>query len=109
MELLAAINLPPEEHDSAFLVGLFSLLDKLLGIPIDQALQLLALPRSVTDALIDGTGVLGKMLTLTVACEENDDDACARAAFDLNFDNHQINMAHMEALVWADNLVGSAK
>ena len=109
MELLATINLPPEEHDSAFLVGLFSLLDKLLGIPIDQALHLLALPRSVTDALIDGTGVLGKMLTLTVACEENDDDACARAALELNFDNHQINMAHMEALVWADNLVGSAK
>ena len=107
MELLAgnAIGTGTEERDSAFLVGLFSLLDKMLGISLQQALALLSLPQTVTDAVLHRSGVFGEMLTLTVACENNDDARCAEAATMLGLDNHQINMAHMEALVWADNLV----
>jgi c-di-GMP-related signal transduction protein len=108
MELLAANAATTEERDSAFLVGLFSLLDKMLGIPLDQALSLLSLPQAVTDAVLQGTGVFGEMLMLTVACENNDDTMCAEAATALGLDNHQINMAHMEALIWADNLVNVA-
>ncbi len=103
MELLAANT--TEERDSAFLVGLFSLLDKMLGIPLQQALALLSLPQAVTDAVLHRSGVFGEMLTLTVACENNDDARFAEAATLLGLDNHQINMAHMEALIWADNLV----
>jgi EAL and modified HD-GYP domain-containing signal transduction protein len=108
MELLAATASTTEERDSAFLVGLFSLLDKMLGIPLQQALSMLSLPQAVTDAVLHGTGVFGEMLMLTVACENNDDARCAEAAIVLGLDNHQINMAHMEALVWADNLVNVA-
>jgi len=108
MELLAAETLSVDERDSAFLTGLFSLLDKMLGIPMQQALELLSLPHAITDAVLAGTGMFGNMLALVRACEDNDDDACAKLAMALNYNNHQINMAHMEALVWADNLVNSA-
>ncbi|MCX7278330.1 MAG: HDOD domain-containing protein [Burkholderiales bacterium] len=104
MELLATGTLTPEECDGAFVVGIFSLLDVMLGIPMEQALDLLSLPPAVNEALRSGSGIYGSMLALTKACENNDDDAFNAAAHSLQFTNHHINMAHMEAMVWADGL-----
>ncbi len=39
MELLAAELLPPEECDNAFVVGVFSLLDTMLNVPLEKALE----------------------------------------------------------------------
>jgi EAL and modified HD-GYP domain-containing signal transduction protein len=102
MELLGAGTLTPEQCDDAFITGMFSLLDDMMGVPMEQALGLLELPDSVTGAILKKEGVLGQMLALTIACESNDDDAFAVTANALNFSNHHINMSHMEALVWAD-------
>ena len=52
MELLAADLLPPDDIDNAFVVGVFSLLDTMLGIPMAQALESLSLPENVVDALL---------------------------------------------------------
>ncbi|BDT68194.1 cyclic di-GMP phosphodiesterase CdgJ [Comamonadaceae bacterium OS-1] len=104
MELLATGTLTPEECDGAFVVGIFSLLDVMLGMPLEQALALLSLPPAVAEALQHGTGIYGPMLALTKACENNDDTAFGAAALALQFSSHHINMAHMEALVWADTL-----
>jgi c-di-GMP-related signal transduction protein len=104
MELLATGTMNPEECDGAFVVGIFSLLDVMLGMPLDQALALLTLPPAVAEALQHGTGIYGPMLALTKACESDDDAAFSTAAETLKFTSHHINMAHMEALVWADTL-----
>ncbi|APW37569.1 EAL domain-containing protein [Rhodoferax koreense] len=104
MELLAAENMSAEDRDSAFVVGIFSLLDTMLGIPLPEALQLLSLPPAVVEALEHGSGPFGPLLALTKACEGEDDAAFAAAAAVLPFSNHQINMAHMDALAWADEL-----
>ena len=106
MELLAKNTMTDEERDGAFVVGIFSLLHVMLGMPLEQALALLSLPPSVTEALRFGTGIYGPLLTLTIACENNDEEAFSMAANTLKFSNHHINMAHMEALIWADNLTG---
>ena len=106
MELLATGTLTPQECDNAFIVGLFSLLDELLGIPMDQALELVFVPAPVSEALRYGTGLYGPLLALTKACESSDDVAFASAALTLNFSSRHINMSHMEALIWADNVMG---
>jgi EAL and modified HD-GYP domain-containing signal transduction protein len=105
MELLGAKTLTPDECDSAFVVGIFSLLDEMLCVPMEKALELLALQPAVQDALLHGTGTLGRMLVLTKAAEEGDDQAFASAATDLGYTNHHVNSAHLEALVWADSFV----
>jgi EAL and modified HD-GYP domain-containing signal transduction protein len=102
MELLGAGSLSQEESDAAFVVGVFSLLDDMLAMPMEQALTLLSLPEQVLQALRHGTGVYGEMLRLVKAAESYDDAAFAAAAQTLGYTNHHINMAHMEALVWAD-------
>jgi EAL and modified HD-GYP domain-containing signal transduction protein len=102
MELLGADTLSAEDRESAFVVGLFSLLDDMLGVPMADALQLLTLPTAITLAIQNETGVLGRMLALTKAAESYDDASFASLATELNYSSHTINMAHMDALVWAD-------
>ena len=104
MELLAAELLPPEECDNAFVVGVFSLLDTMLGVPLEKALESVALPQPVIDALLHGTGVFAPFLELTKACESGDDVAFARAAEALHLSNRQVNWAHLQALTWAESL-----
>lgn len=109
MELLAAELLTPEESDNAFVVGVFSLLDVMLGVPLDRALETVSLPEPVVEALLHGTGIYAPFLELTRACESGDEDAFARAALALHLSNHQVNMAHLQALAWADELTSGAE
>ena len=104
MELLATELLSPEEVDNAFVVGVFSLLDTMLGMPMGKALEGVSLPESVTDALLYQRGVLAPFLALTQACESADDAAFARLANQLHLNNQQVNWAHLQALAWSETL-----
>ena len=104
MELLAAELMPQEDCDNAFVVGVFSLLDTMLGMPLDQALGSVTLPEPVLDALLRNEGQLAPFLALTKACETGDDVAFAKACDELQLSNHQVNWAHLQALMWADQL-----
>ena len=104
MELLAAELLPPEECDNAFITGVFSLLDTMLGMPMDKALGAISLPEPVVAALLLRRGPLAAFLELSIACESADEEAFSRAARELGLDNQQINWAHLQALAWAETL-----
>jgi EAL and modified HD-GYP domain-containing signal transduction protein len=108
MELLAAELLPPEECDNAFVVGIFSLLDTMVGLPLKQVLDSISLPQTVTDALLNGTGLLAPFLKLTLACENVDDAAFAEYTNALQLTDHQVNWAHLQALAWAESLTTAA-
>jgi len=104
MELLASELLPLEDCDNAFVAGVFSLLDRMLGIPMVEALNSISLPEVVVEALLQQTGKLAPFLELTLACETADEDAFARFANALNLSNQQVNWAHLQALAWTDEI-----
>ncbi|MES2582366.1 MAG: HDOD domain-containing protein [Pseudomonadota bacterium] len=104
MELLALNNMSGDEAGSAFLVGLLSQLDRMLGTPMATLLERLALDPEVSAALLQRSGKFGDMLSLVVACESDDEQAFAAAFARLGYSNRQINMAHLEALAWGDNI-----
>ena len=106
MELLAAELLPPEECDNAFVVGMFSLLDTMLGMSMEKALEAISLPEPVISALLLRRGALAPFLELTEACESANDEVFARAANELQLTNRQVNWAHLQALAWAESLNG---
>jgi EAL and modified HD-GYP domain-containing signal transduction protein len=106
-ELLAAELLPPSECDNAFVVGLFSLLDVMLDMPMPAALESIALPEEVAHALLQRDGLLAPFLALTKACESGDEAAYAAAAEQLQLSGHQINRAHLQALAWAEELAAT--
>jgi c-di-GMP-related signal transduction protein len=104
MELLATESMPADECDNAFVVGVFSLLDTMLGVSMAAALATISVPPSVTDALLHQTGPLALLLQLTVACETGDDAAFAAASAALGLSSNQVNWAHLQALAWAETL-----
>lgn len=104
MELLAQHSMSEDACGSAFLVGLLSQLDCMLGIPMVTALEHMALDEEVVAALRDGTGQFGDMLSLVVACESDDEQAYSVAFERLGYALRDVNLAHLEALVWADSL-----
>ncbi len=104
MELLAQEFLPEEQADMAFVTGIFSLLDVMLGISMEAATQLIHAPESITRALLENTGHLGDLLLLAKACENNDDNAFDQVAEKLGLTNQQINWAHLRALAWSDQI-----
>lgn len=106
MELLAAELLSPEECDNAFVTGVFSLLDTMLGMSMEKALAAISLPESVVSALLLRRGVLAPFLELTVACESENEEDFARAANALHLSNRQVNWAHLQALTWAESING---
>lgn len=103
MELLAGHLLSDEEFDSAYVTGLFSLLDTMLGMPLDKALASVELPQSVIDALLYGTGTFAPLLELAKACESGEPTAFAHACEALHLTDRQVNLAHLDALVWAED------
>ncbi len=64
----------PELAHAAFTTGLFSSLDSLLGLSIDQVLLRLPVADHISDALRDRTGVLGYILEVAIAYEAGDLD-----------------------------------
>jgi EAL and modified HD-GYP domain-containing signal transduction protein len=104
MELLALEKLDAEDCDNAFVVGVFSLLDTMLGMPLEAALRTVALPTQVSDALLHRTGPLAPFLDLTIACESADDAAFASASNALGLSSNHVNWAHLQALAWAETL-----
>lgn len=104
MELLALEILDQEHADEAFVVGIFSMLDTMLSMPMEAALELITVPLPVAGALLRYEGVLGELLRLAMACENGDDAAFTSTAVMLGLSSQQINGAHLQALAWADHL-----
>lgn len=102
MELLAQRSMSPEDQEEAFLIGLFSLLDRMLGCSLEEALSMLGLDGAVTEALLQGSGRFMDVLAMAIACEMDDAAVFAEVAQRLDLSYRDINVAHMEALVWAD-------
>ena len=103
VELLGMGLLPASEAGNLFVVGLFSLLDQLLGIPMPQLMRQVSLPDAIVQALLHRGDIYGPLLALAEACE--DETGCAPALADALFmAASQVNKAHGAAMVWAQGI-----
>jgi len=71
LENIADLHDPKRKADY-FILGLFSLLDTLLGIPMEDALDKLCLPGDIREGLLDPESPKGKVLALVEALENDD-------------------------------------
>ena len=81
----------------AFVVGLFSLVDAMLGVPMDEALGDLPLAEEHLDALLRREGPNGRALAAVDAHERGDEWAPADAGVPAD----RFGAAYAEALAWA--------
>lgn len=101
-ELLGLTRLRGEgEH--LFVAGMFSLLDRLLGLPMEEVLETVPLPEEVVRALVSREGRYGPYLALAEACELNS-KLVAGLAETLDIPPLEVNKAHLSALAWAQSI-----
>ncbi len=102
-ELLAQQALGKSEAEQVFVAGMFSLLDRLLGISMEEVLANIQLPEDVVAALLTRDGRYGPYLALAEACEL-DSSLVASMAAALKCTPLQVNQAHLAALAWAQQV-----
>lgn len=102
-ELLAGESCP-ELADSAFLVGLVSSLDLLLGVPLSEVLSRLALAEEVVAAVLEGDGFLGSVLDDVLAWERGGEGL--KPHLSLPFST--MEKAYVSALSWANEVCSLA-
>lgn len=100
-EILGQERLSGHERDNLFIVGLFSLIDAILGVPMSKAIDTLGLPDNIREALLHRTGVYGTFLDLAEACEDGHWQRLDALAQDIGLTARQVNEAHLRALAWA--------
>jgi EAL and modified HD-GYP domain-containing signal transduction protein len=99
-ELLATLTGLSRESGALFLVGLFSLLDAIAGMPMAELLEAIALTQPVRDALVERTGPYAGPLTLAEAYEQGAWGAVRRHASSSGLDTTQIGAAYVQSLAW---------
>lgn len=107
VELLGQGLLPPAEADNLFVVGMLSLIDQLLGVPMEEILGHVHLPTPVQDAILRRSGVYGAFLALAESCE-SDGALAAELSEELFLSQDQVNGAHLMALTWAQDVGAGA-
>ncbi len=69
MELLGE-HRPERERDALFLVGLLSLVDVILQVPIEKAMASLGTAPEIEAAVVHREGPMAALLRVAIACEQ---------------------------------------
>lgn len=100
MELMshAAHRAQPE---AAFTIGLFSVLDAMLNMPLDAILKQVPLSDEIKTALLERQNEMGHMLNCVLAYEEGDWDAVSHPGIPAD----TLLNCYMDAVMWAEETV----
>lgn len=110
MELIAAVDRPHDKmhQERAFMVGILSLLDTLLGVEMQQIIDKLNIPEDMSHALLSRSGRLGQELKLIEASETSESGVVASLLGELGFlSQRKLTDLELEALGWV-NRIGEA-
>jgi len=105
MEILAQqINLPDEEVEKAFLVGMLSLVDKFLGVSPEKLVKELNLDEDIVKAIVEKEGVLGKLLNIVEKTEEGKVGEIADTIKQLGLQLNDVMSAQLKAFAWFEEV-----
>ncbi|HEY8605726.1 MAG TPA: EAL domain-containing protein [Noviherbaspirillum sp.] len=112
LELIASKDAPRERAaaDTAFTVGIMSLMDTLFGMPMQEILEQVCVVDSVSDALLHRRGHFGEMLTLVEGLERVEEAGAALGALIDRFalSGEDLNGLQLAAFEWSDAVAHSA-
>ncbi len=94
--------LAPRRGPELFTAGLFSVLDALLELPLERALEDLPLASELTEALLRDRGPLAPYLSLARSYHAGRWDRVSRLLRRLKLDEERLPAHYREAIGWAD-------
>lgn len=107
MELIATAERPHDKnhHERAFMIGILSLLDALLGIEMQQIVDKLSIPDDMSQALLTRDGRLGLELKLIEANEKGEITAIQSILNQLGFLSlSELADIEIQAIGWANRI-----
>ncbi len=100
MECLAPVFGLGMKSAEVFLMGLFSILNIILNMPMEDALKMVTVSKEIEDALVRGTGELAGIYSFVVNYEAADWQEISRQLIVLNVDTNTIYQAYTETVCW---------
>ncbi|MGM7319624.1 EAL and HDOD domain-containing protein [Idiomarina sp. ST10R2A5] len=100
MELVTVEILNEKHRSSAFLAGMLSLLDIILGVPMDDVLKQLPLSSEITKGLKSREGVWGYLLQMTEIYERGEWDALDKHPLKQKLNGTDIGQLYIDASQW---------
>ncbi|MBP2239463.1 EAL and modified HD-GYP domain-containing signal transduction protein [Cytobacillus eiseniae] len=88
-----------------FLTGMFSMMDSLIGMPMEKILHDLPLDEEICEALIGKNNQLKFVLDLVLAVEKAEWTFISQKCKELNIDEKLLFKMYSEAISWANDLV----
>lgn len=105
LEGLAGEGRMPAMKDELFILGLFSMLDLLIGQPLDTILKQTRLPAAVSEALLGQPGPYQDALRLASAVEDSLADTVEQLTEAFGLDAVQVSRHSMDALAKANEIM----
>lgn len=104
-ELLGEHALTGGSSSDVFMLGMFSLLDAMLDMPMPDVVARLALPEPIRNALTDETAALRPYIDIAVGLERADWQAVSDAAQALGPEGPVVNRTYREAITWSGEIM----
>jgi EAL and modified HD-GYP domain-containing signal transduction protein len=101
LENLPTSALHKRQREDLFIVGLFSLFDVLLEVPMARVLEKIRLEPDVVDVLQNSAGPYARHLRLAILLEKGHDEQAADLCSGLGIDFDLLQVVSMEAFGWS--------
>ncbi len=101
LEILAEASDGALDESSSFLVGMFSVMDSLVKLPMQEVVETAGLPRVVEEALLLREGLFGAALGLLEAYEDGDWPTVSQLSANLPVEDLDLVGTYADAVVWA--------
>lgn len=106
-ELSQYVSDLPISKSEAYLMGMFSTLGVLMGVPLERALEELAISEDIKDALLKGEGACGDLYNLVLCYESADWKGLVRYAQPLGIPMNVITQKYFACVeyvnqIWSD-------
>ena len=95
------------QQDNLFMVGLLSVLDVILEMPMEDALKMIFIPDAIRDALSSSKGDMYRVLEFVLQYEHGDWLEISRQALVMNMAIKDIHNAYVDAMMWYTNLINT--
>jgi EAL and modified HD-GYP domain-containing signal transduction protein len=86
-----------EKKDVHFTIGLFSVLDALLDLPMEEVIKTIPLSKAANNALLRQEGEYGRLLGITIAYDEGDWDKVLTSGLDVE----TLRSIYLNSVNWA--------
>ncbi len=104
-ELIAAHSVFKNRKYEASMLGLFSTIDAMLDVSMEEAMSKVALPKTISDALVSFSGKLSPVYKLLLAYEQADFNEADELSKALDMKSEALFEYYKGSVKWADEMM----